>query len=52
MAKRENRLQVLLTEEERDRINKAAEARSIGPSTYVRMEALAAAKRDEVKEGK
>lgn len=45
-TKRDNRLQVLLSEEERDRLNKVAWKQGMKPSVYARAEIIKAVKRD------
>ena len=46
-TRRENRLQVLLSEEERMRLNKVANEQGMKPSVYARAEIIKAVKRDE-----
>ena len=45
--KRDNRLQVLLSAAERDRLNKVANEHGMKPSVYARAEIIKAVKRDE-----
>ena len=46
-TKRENRLQVLLSEDERARLNAVANEQGMKPSVYARAEIIKAVKRDE-----
>jgi predicted DNA-binding protein len=47
MEQRTNRLQVLLSDEERQRLNKVANEHGMKPSVYARAEIIKAVKRDE-----
>jgi|TARA_R110000823_G_scaffold245599_1_gene369737 hypothetical protein len=44
---RSNRLQVLLTPEERKKLDKVADEQGMKPSVYARVEIIKAVKRDE-----
>jgi hypothetical protein len=47
MEERTNRLQVLLSEDERKRLDKVANEHGMKPSVYARAEIIKAVKRDE-----
>ena len=47
MSERTNRLQVLLSKEERERLDRVANEHGMKPSVYARAEIIKAVKRDE-----
>ena len=47
MSERKNRLQVLLSEDERERLDKVADEQGMKSSVYARAEIIKAVKRDE-----